>query len=281
MLRAPGSNVSCSVQRSRPARKVTSQCDTVTLSDTWVTATLRTASQSWGYRSKSASVWYTPIAGLSGTCSRRWTVRIQVSLKQAEEEQERKSGGHGHDPGDMPGGRREGACEPVEVVSVEDGRRRQAQDVAGVERVGRDDVLVQQPDQELGGGVGRDEVDADEQALAAHLGDQVRAVGGDGARGEVEYLAAKVTGALDQAFGLDGTDGGGDRSCRERAACECRGVQQRIGVERREQLSGRDNAADGHHAAAEDLAREQHVRGDAGQVSAPPGAEPAHAGLDL
>ena len=31
MLRAPGSNVSSSVQRSRPARKVTSQCDTVTV----------------------------------------------------------------------------------------------------------------------------------------------------------------------------------------------------------------------------------------------------------
>ena len=29
------------------------------------------------------------------------------------------------------------------------------------------------------------------------------------------------------------------------------------------------------------LPREQHVRGDAGEVSAPPGAEPAHAGLDL
>ena len=44
---------------------------------------------------------------------------------------------------------------------------------------------------------------------------------------------------------------------------------------------GRDDAADGHHAAAEDLAREQRVRRDAGQVSAPPGAEPAQAGLDL
>ena len=44
---------------------------------------------------------------------------------------------------------------------------------------------------------------------------------------------------------------------------------------------GGDDAADGHHAAAEDLPRKQHVRGDAGQVSAPPGAEPAYAGLDL
>ena len=40
-------------------------------------------------------------------------------------------------------------------------------------------MLVQQPDQELGRDVGRDEVDADQQALAAYLGDQVRAVGHD------------------------------------------------------------------------------------------------------
>ena len=52
-------------------------------------------------------------------------------------------------------------------------------------------------------------------------------------------------------------------------------------IERREQLRGRDDAADWHHAAAEDLARQQHVRGDAGEVSAPPGAELAHTGLDL
>ena len=150
-----------------------------------------------------------------------------------------------------------------------------------VERVGRDDALVQQPDQELGGGVGRDEVDADEQALAAHLGDQVRAVRRDGVDGEVADLRAKFACALDQAFGLDGADGRGDRGGRERAAGERRGVQQRVGVERREQLRGRHHAADGHHAAAEDLARQQHVRRDAGEVSAPPGAEAAHAGLDL
>ena len=142
-------------------------------------------------------------------------------------------------------------------------------------------LLVQQPDQELGGGVGRDEVDADEQALAAHLGDQVRAVGRDGVGGEVADLRAKFTRALDEAFRLDGADGRGDRGGRERAARERRGVQQRVGVERREQLRGRDDAADGHHAAAEDLAREQRVRRDAGEVSAPPGAESAHAGLDL
>ena len=56
MLRASGSNVSSSVQRSRPARKVTSQRDTVRFSDASVTATLWTASQSSGYCSKSASV---------------------------------------------------------------------------------------------------------------------------------------------------------------------------------------------------------------------------------
>ena len=44
--------------------------------------------------------------------------------------------------------------------------------------------------------------------------------------------------------------------------------------QRREQLRGRHHAADGHHAAAEDLARQQHVRGNACEVSAPPGAEP-------
>jgi hypothetical protein len=81
MLRAPGSKVSCSVQRSRPARKVTSHCDTVTFSDTRVTATLRTAPLSSGYRSKSASVWYTSLAGFPGTWSRRRTVRMSDLLK--------------------------------------------------------------------------------------------------------------------------------------------------------------------------------------------------------
>jgi hypothetical protein len=44
-------------------------------------------------------------------------------------------------------------------------------------------VLVEQPDQELGGGFGADEVDADQQALAPDLGDQVRAVFRDGLDG--------------------------------------------------------------------------------------------------
>ena len=43
MLSAPGSKVSSSVQRSSPARKVTSQRDTARFPDTWVTATLWTA----------------------------------------------------------------------------------------------------------------------------------------------------------------------------------------------------------------------------------------------
>src|SRR5689334_21704163 len=140
MLRAPGSSVSCSVQRSRPARKVTSQLDTVTFSDTSVTATSRTASQSSGYRPKSASAVYTSLAGLCGTDSRRRTVRIAISLKTVAV-RERMSGGGGRDTGDMPGGRRQGASEPVEVGPVEDRWRRQAQHVAAVERVGRDDVL--------------------------------------------------------------------------------------------------------------------------------------------
>src|SRR5271167_1733602 len=147
MLSAPGSNVSSSVQRSRPARKVTSQRDTVRFSDTSVTATSWTASQSMGYRSKSASAAYTSLADLCGTCSRRRTVRIRSPLRKALV-RERMSGGEGNDAGDMLGGRRQGASEPAEVCRVEDRRRRQAQDVAGVERVGRDDVLVQQPDQE-------------------------------------------------------------------------------------------------------------------------------------
>src|SRR5579859_3443224 len=129
MLRAPGSNVSSSVQRSRPARKATSQCDTVKLSDTSVTATLRTASLSSGYRSKSASVSYTSLAVLHGTCSRRRTVRISNLLRKTAN----KKSGEGHDAGDMPGRRRQGAAEPVEVGRVEDGRRRQAQYVAGIE----------------------------------------------------------------------------------------------------------------------------------------------------
>jgi hypothetical protein len=142
-------------------------------------------------------------------------------------------------------------------------------------------VLVQQPDQELGGGLGRGEVDADEQALAADLGDQVRAVGRDRVGGSVADLGAKFAGPLEQALGFDGGDGGGDRGGGERAASEGGGVQQRVGVQRREQLRGRGNAADWHHAAAKDFACQQHVRDHAGQVSAPPGAKPAHAGLDF
>ena len=103
----------------------------------------------------------------------------------------------------------------------------------------------------------------------------------DRAGGEVTDLRAEFACALDQAVGLDGVDGRGDRSGCERAAGECRGVQQRVGVERREQLRGRDDAADGHYAAAEDLARQQRVWRDTGEVSAPPSAEAAHAGLDL
>src|SRR5271165_1070841 len=242
MLSLPGSNVSSSVQRSRPARKVTSQLDTVKFADTSVTATLRTASLSSGYRSKSASVAYTSLAALWGACSRRRTVRIRSPLWKALVRDVRP---RGNDAEDMLGGRRQGAPEPVEVRRVEDRRRRQAQDVVGVERVGRDDAGVQQPDQELGGGVGRDEVDADEQALAAHPGHQVRAVGRDGVGGEVADLPAKFAGTLEQAFGLDDADGRGDRGGRERTARECRGVQQRIRVQRREQLPGRDDAAGG------------------------------------
>ena len=103
----------------------------------------------------------------------------------------------------------------------------------------------------------------------------------DGIGGKVADLRAEFADAPEQPFGLDGADGGVDRGGRERAARERRGVQQRVRVERREQPRGCHHAADGHHAAAEDLAREQRVRRDAGQVSAPPGAEPAHAGLDL
>jgi hypothetical protein len=142
-------------------------------------------------------------------------------------------------------------------------------------------VLVQQPDQELGGCLSRDEVHADEQALAADLGDQVGAMGRDRGGGSVADLRAEFACALDQAFGFDGADGGGDRSGRERAAGERRGVQQRVGVQRLEQLRGRDDGTDRHHAATEDLARQQHVGRDTGEVSAPPGTEPAHAGLDL
>jgi hypothetical protein len=116
-------------------------------------------------------------------------------------------------------------------------------------------VLAEQPDQELGGGVGRHEVHPDEQALAAHLGDQVRAVRRDRVYGEIADTRAKFAGALDQAFRFDDADRRGDRRRGERAARERRGVQQRIGVQRREQLPGRDDAADGHHAAAEDLSR--------------------------
>ena len=187
----------------------------------------------------------------------------------------------GHCSSDMLGSRYQGVPEPVEVCCIEDRRRRQAQDVAGVERVGRDDLLVQQPDQELGRGVGRDEVDAEKQALTANLADQVRAVGGDGVDSHVADLRAKFACTLDQPFGPDGADGRGDRGGRERAARERRGMQQRVGVQRREQLFGCDDAPGWHHAAAEDLAREQHVGGDTSEVSAPPGAEPAHAGLDL
>ena len=50
-------------------------------------------------------------------------------------------------------------------------------------------MFVQQPDQELGGDVGRDEVDADEQALAAHLGDQVR---GEGLLIGVDFVSADI-----------------------------------------------------------------------------------------
>src|SRR6516162_8350414 len=135
MLRAPGSNVSSSVQRSRPARKVTSQCDTVRFSDTSVTATLRTASASSGYRSKSASVWYTSLAVLPGTCSRSRTVRISGLLSK---QPVTNSGGGGDDAAEVLGRRGQGAAEPVQVGRVEDGRRGQAQHVAGVERVGRD-----------------------------------------------------------------------------------------------------------------------------------------------
>src|SRR5215472_15097084 len=132
MLRAAGSNVSSSVQRNRPARKVTSHCDTVWFSDTSVTATLRTAALSSGYRSKSASVSYTSLAVLPGTCSRRRTVRIRISLRK-QLRQQRKSGGQGHDAGDVLGCRRQGASQPVEVGRVEDRWRCQPQHVAGVE----------------------------------------------------------------------------------------------------------------------------------------------------
>jgi hypothetical protein len=80
MRSAPGWKVSSSVQRSRPARKVTSQRDTARFSDTSVTVTSRTASLSWGYRSKSASVAYTSPADWCGTCRRRRTVRIVISF---------------------------------------------------------------------------------------------------------------------------------------------------------------------------------------------------------
>src|SRR5215469_5188225 len=80
MLLALGSKVSTSVQRSCPALKVTSQCDTVRFSDTSVMATFWTASQSTGYRSKAVRVSYTSLAGLCGTYKRRWTVRISISL---------------------------------------------------------------------------------------------------------------------------------------------------------------------------------------------------------
>jgi len=99
--------------------------------------------------------------------------------------------------------------------------------------------------------------------------------------GQIAYLRAKFACALDQSFAFDGADGRGDRGGCERVPRERRGVQQRVGVQRREQLIGRDNAADWHYAAAEDLAREHHVGGDTGEVSAPPGAKPTHAGLDL
>src|SRR6516225_3576533 len=120
MLRAAGSNVSSSVQRSRPARKVTSHCDTVWFSDTSVMATLRTASLSSGYRSKSASVWYTSAAALCGTYSRSRTVRISDLLRK---QPIRNSGGGGHDAGDILGRRGQGASKPVEVRHVEDRRR--------------------------------------------------------------------------------------------------------------------------------------------------------------
>src|SRR3954447_3199982 len=56
MVIAARSNRSSSVQRRIPARKVTSQDDTVVSSSTWVTVTSRTASLSSGYRVKSVSV---------------------------------------------------------------------------------------------------------------------------------------------------------------------------------------------------------------------------------
>lgn len=59
---------------------------------------------------------------------------------------------------------------------------------------------VKEPDQELGGRLGRAEVDADEQALPAHFGNQVRAVRRDRVGGEVEDLPAEFAAALDQAF---------------------------------------------------------------------------------
>ena len=50
-------------------------------------------------------------------------------------------------------------------------------------------MFVQQPDQELGGDVGRDEVDADEQALAAHLVTEVR---GQGLLIGIDFVSAEA-----------------------------------------------------------------------------------------
>src|ERR1700683_648228 len=90
-------------------------------------------------------------------------------------------------------------------------------------------MLVQQREQEFGGDVGRDEVDADEEALAAHLGDKVRAVRGNCVEGEGADLRAEFAGPVDQALGPDDADGRRDRGGGQRAAGGRRGAQQRFG----------------------------------------------------
>ena len=116
---------------------------------------------------------------------------------------------------------------------------------------------------------------------AAHLADEVRALALDRITSHGEDLGAEPGGAFDEALGAQHPDrrGHGDRG--QRAAGERRGVQQRVRVERREDLVASDHAADRHHASAEDLSGEQHVGCDAREVGPPPVTEPAQPGLDL
>src|SRR5512146_504795 len=163
---------------------------------------------------------------------------------------------------------------PVEVLARDDKGRRAAHD--GLMRLLREHA---RGEEKLADGarigIARLDIDAGQQALAAHGADR-RALDRLEA---LHHMGAQIAGTLDQAFLLD--DAQRDEPDRRGQGITAESRAMRAGREYVHQLARAEKGRNRQHAAAQRLAEDQPVRADLLVLEGEPRAGASEAGLDL